>query len=225
MGRFLSGETTNTALDHVSRHDAGGWWAAVLSAIAIVVSGLSLWETVLKQADLSVYVGDTISYTLDPFGNQEVVAVPITFTNGGAQDSAVMKVTLAIKNLTTNESDRFDGLYIADTRYFGEVDDVSTGKRRTKLPFAPLAVAGHAAYTGTILFYPTKVRMGSRDPLLAKDTKIDVVLTTTTPPTAGWLDGLIGGSAPPSIRMTLSVPPYNPGTLLSGDMVRLKQTP
>jgi plastocyanin len=215
------GEGSN---EHDGRSGAGSI-ATVLSAIALIVSGVSLWETVLKQADLTVHVGDTISYTLDPFGTHEVVAVPITIANGGAQDGAVMKLTLDVKNLATGESGSFDALYSADARYFGEVDDVGTGKHRTKQPFAPLAIAGRAAFTGTLLFYPDNPLDRLDKPILAKQSSVEMVLTTTVPPSTGWLDQLLGVRAPTPIVLRLQIPDYAQAALLSGEMARLRREP
>ena len=57
----------------------------LVSAFALIFSGVSLYETVLKQAHLHVFVPDTIAYTRDPDGGFEVFAVPLTVTNSGAR--------------------------------------------------------------------------------------------------------------------------------------------
>ena len=41
---------------HVTRHSWGGLITAIGTVVALVFSGFSLWETPLKQADLTPYV-------------------------------------------------------------------------------------------------------------------------------------------------------------------------
>jgi hypothetical protein len=55
------------------------------SAIALLFSGYSLWDTSLKAADLRAFVPPVIQFPA-PYHNSnfEVIAVPITLTNEGA---------------------------------------------------------------------------------------------------------------------------------------------
>src|SRR5215470_7173458 len=72
--------------------------ATLVSAFAFAFSSVSFYETVLKQANLKVYVTDTLSYTRDPYGNYEVIALPVTIANSGARDGAVVTLQLTVKN-------------------------------------------------------------------------------------------------------------------------------
>src|SRR5262249_48125041 len=123
----------------------------------------SLWETSLKQADLSVYVTGVVSYGRDtsddvnvqPAGGFEVLAVPVTIANGGARDAAILSLQLDVKNPRSGLSARFERTYTADAAYF-----VAAGPKRPKTPFSALVVAGRSAWTGTILFYPVSYSNG-----------------------------------------------------------------
>lgn len=201
----------------IARHE-GGRLAAVASAIALAFSAYSLWETSLKQAELKVYVTDTISYTRDPWGSFEVLAVPVTISNGGARDEAVVTLRLEARNTATGQTERFDSAYTADAAYFGANDNVTTRTKRPKTPFAPLAVAGRSAWSGTILFYPAEAR---EPKLIEPKSNVELTLKLLTPAASGWLERTLG-EPPAPITLTLDVPPFLPGALLAGDMVRLR---
>ena len=69
---------------------------AIGTVVALVFSAFSLWETSLKQAELSVHVPGVVTYARDttasadirPSGGFEVLALPVTIANGGARDAA-----------------------------------------------------------------------------------------------------------------------------------------
>jgi hypothetical protein len=77
---------------HAGKHSWGGRITAIGTVVALVFSAFSLWETSLKQADLSVFATGVVTYERDqsddirtqPSGGFEVLAVPITIANGGA---------------------------------------------------------------------------------------------------------------------------------------------
>src|SRR6516225_11174603 len=79
--------------------------ATMVSAFAFAFSAVSFYETVLKQANLKVYVTDTLSYTRDPYGGYEVVAVPLTIANSGARDGAVITLELDVKDVESGKSE------------------------------------------------------------------------------------------------------------------------
>jgi hypothetical protein len=147
---------------HAAKHSGGSSIAAIVSAIALVFSGYSLWETSLKQADLSVYVTGVVSYVRDASGGGylsppngfEVFAVPVTIANSGARDGPVLSMQLDVKNRETGLTARFEATYTADAAYFGTIDNLQTGSYRPKAPFSAVVIAGRSAWTGTILFYP-----------------------------------------------------------------------
>jgi hypothetical protein len=134
----------------------------VVSIIALAFSGFSLWETSLKQADLSVYVTGVVSYGRDmsdspdvPAGGFEVLAVPVTIANGGARDAAVLALQLDARNPKSGLGARFNATYSVDAAYFA-----ASGDNRPKTPFSALVIAGRSAWTGTVLFYPVSYSNG-----------------------------------------------------------------
>lgn len=161
--RRAVGTDPNEVATQAVTHSDGGRVAAIISAMALVFSAYSLWETSLKQADLSVYVAGITSYGRDtsdsvdvqPAGGFEVFAIPITIANGGARDAAVLALQLEVNNSKTNLSARFEATYTADAAYF-----TGSGSKRPKTPFSALVIAGRSAWTGTVLFYPVSYSNG-----------------------------------------------------------------
>jgi hypothetical protein len=155
-------DATEVAIQAVKASE-GGRAAAIISAIALVFSAYSLWETSLKQADLNVYATGVVTYgrdtsddaSIQPSGGFEVLAVPVTIANGGARDGAVLSLQLDVKNPSTGLTARFDGTYTADAAYF-----VDTRGKRPKAPFNALVIAGRSAWTGTVIFYPVNYSNG-----------------------------------------------------------------
>ena len=135
--------------------DPRGMVSAIVSVIALLFSGFSLWETSLKQADLSVYATGAVTYERDltaaeyiaPAGGFEVFAVPVTIANSGARDAAVLSMQLDAVNPKTGLAARFEATYTADGNYFA-----NTGDKRPKTPFSALVISGRSAWTGTVLF-------------------------------------------------------------------------
>jgi hypothetical protein len=123
-----------------------------------LVSGVSLWETVLKQPSLKVYVGSSMFYTRDPYGSYEVFVVPVTIVNSGAQDGAVTGLKLDLGNLETGTKDTFEGAYTTDAAWFAGSDNVGNKTKRPKAPFSALSIAGRSAWSGTVLFYSPEYR-------------------------------------------------------------------
>jgi hypothetical protein len=131
---------------HAGKHSWGGRITAIGTVVALVFSAFSLWETSLKQADLSVYATGVVTYERDqsddirtqPSGGFEVLAVPITIANGGARDGAVLAMQLEAKNLATGLTARFQATYTVDANYFAVT---GRGAKRPKAPFSALVMA------------------------------------------------------------------------------------
>lgn len=194
---------------HAARYSGTSWITTIGTVVALVFSGLSLWETSLKQADLSVYVTDAIAYTRDPnnddaafqAGGYEVIAVPVTIANGGARDAAVLSLRLDVRNPETGETARFGAAYTAGGEYFApNRGEDSSGRPRT--PFAALMVAGRSAWSGTILFY--SAGYWKRE-LVKPKGKVEAILTVVTTPPSGWLDRLLADKPAP-VTLALEVP-------------------
>jgi hypothetical protein len=161
--RARTGESANEIVSRVRQLGGGKGPATIISATALIFSGFSLWESTLKQADLSVYMTGVVAYERDltadeyilPAGGFEVLAVPVTIANSGARDGAVLALHLDVKNPKTGLTARFEGTYTADAAYFA-----NTGAKRPKAPFSALVIAGRSAWTGTVLFYPVSYSNG-----------------------------------------------------------------
>jgi hypothetical protein len=160
--RRAAGTDSNKLAMHAALH-AHGAVTTVVSAVALLFSAYSLWETSLKQADLNVYVTGVVTYERDltaakyitPAGGFEVLAVPVTIANSGARDAPVLGLQLDATNPRTGLGARFEATYTADGTYFA-----NTGDKRPKTPFSALVIAGRSAWTGTVLFYPVSYSNG-----------------------------------------------------------------
>jgi len=117
-----------------------GAWSAMLSSVAaLVFSVYSLYETVIKQAELRAYQPPLIYMYRENF--RDVFAIPITLTNVGTQHGTVLSFDLEVTQPGTLKRMKFQSLH------FGE-----SPKRNMRL-FTPITVAGRTTYTDVILFY------------------------------------------------------------------------
>jgi len=196
----------------------GGRLATLVSAFAFAFSAVSFYETVLKQPSLRLYVTDTLAYTRDPWGGYEVIAVPLTISNSGARDGAVLTLELEVTNLDSGKSATFTSAYTADAQYFGGSDDVARRIKRPKLPFAPLSIAGRGAFAGVVLFYSGEV---GNEKLIEPNSKVGLTLRALTRAAEGWLEAMFLVK-PSSVQLTGQVASFLPGALLVGDMARLR---
>jgi hypothetical protein len=145
-GRRAVGENAEIATQAASGSD-GGKLAVIVSAVALVFSGYSLWETSLKAADLHAYVPPVIHFAA-PYQNSnfEVVGVPITLTNEGARAATVLSMELAVTDPRTGQTKRY---YAADLGRW-TMEKTRAGAYE---PFAPISLAGRASRTDQVLFY------------------------------------------------------------------------
>lgn len=134
--------TTDTA-----RHFSGGLAATLLSAVAVLFSGYSLWDTSLRAADLRVFVPRVIYYAA-PYTNTnfEMVSIPVTLSNEGAETGTVLHMDLAVTDPRTNQTKHF---------YAAELGVWSMERTRVRAytGFAPLPLSGRASRTESVLFY------------------------------------------------------------------------
>ena len=195
------------------------WLATMFSGFALIGSGVSLWESTLKQAEVKLYVSENIFFSRDPWGSYEVLIVPLTIANRGARDGAVLSLALDVKNSNTSQSKRFKSAYMAEAPYFGGRDDVTANLRRPKLPVAPLSVAGRCAFTGTVLFYPEDA---PEKKVVDPNSKIEMTLTIAVLSQTSWLDRLFSASPPTPVGLTVEVPQYLPGQIIGGYILPLK---
>jgi len=134
--------TTDTA-----RHFSAGFGATLFSAVAVLFSGFSLWDTSLRSADLRVFVPRVIYYAA-PYQNTnfEMVSIPVTIANEGAQTGTVLHMDLAVTDPRTKQTKHF---------YAAELGVWSMERTRTRsyTGFAPISLEGRSSRTEQVLFY------------------------------------------------------------------------
>ncbi|MEQ1715069.1 MAG: hypothetical protein ABL907_03630 [Hyphomicrobium sp.] len=172
----------------------GGLFATVLSAVALVFSGLSYYDNSLASADLTVYVPPMVHYARD---GADVFNIPITLANDGARAGTVLSMELEVENLQADaerKSVRFRSAFLGDY------------PRDDKAPlrsFAPISVPGHGTVTETVRFY----NMGEMLPMLVTD-KGDFRFTLTlnmAKPQSGLFESLTH-TAPKPLTFELNMP-------------------
>jgi hypothetical protein len=177
--------------------------AAVVSAIALVFSAYSLWETSLKQPDLSVFVPPVIQYAA-PYQNSnfEMIAIPVTISNEGARTGTVLSLELAVTDPRTKQSKLF---YAADLGNWS-MERTRAGAYQ---PFAPISLAGRASRTETILFY-TRGKEQKPDQIIREigPYSFTLRLEQAAVEDFGWLDRL-WRAEPPSVSFERSLPFYD----------------
>jgi hypothetical protein len=147
--RRLEDDPAEIAIDAANHgSNAGGRFTAAISALALVFSGYSLWDSSLKAPELKVFVPPVTQYS-SPYQNSnfEVIAVPMTLLNDGGRTGTVLSMELEATNPKTKETKHF---YAAD---FGRWT-MDKARANAFEPFAPIPLAGKASRTETVLFYP-----------------------------------------------------------------------
>jgi hypothetical protein len=133
------------AIESVRR--SGDRIAAVVSAIALIFSAYSLWESSLKSPDVRVFVPPVIHYAA-PYQNSnfEMISIPVTFTNEGARTGTVLSIGLEVTDPKSNETKRY---------YAAELGRWTMERTRSGAyqQFAPLSLAGRSSRTEAVLFY------------------------------------------------------------------------
>lgn len=144
-----SGAEGDGGEDNIARKTgpAGFSFTTILSALALVVSGYSMWSSSLAQPDLRVFVPPVIQYA-SPYQNNnfEMIAIPVTIANEGARTGVVLSIELAVTDPRTKQTKHF---YAAD---FGRWSMERT-RANTYQSFAPMSLAGRTSRTESILFY------------------------------------------------------------------------
>jgi hypothetical protein len=184
MSRQTAGQDPQqVAIESVRR--SGDRTAAVVSAIALIFSAYSLWESSLKSPDVRVFVPPVIHYAA-PYQNSnfEMISIPVTFTNEGARTGTVLSIGLEVTNPRSNESKRF---------YAAELGRWSMERTRSGAyeQFAPLSLAGHSSRTEAVLFY-TRGEQEKPDQLIRDVGSYTMKLTLDLAEVDefGWLDRL-----------------------------------
>jgi hypothetical protein len=182
---------------HVAEREAafGGWPATTLSAVAVGISFVSFYLSVLQAPALELYVPPAIHYGRDAGGDTELFAIPITIANDGARSGTVISMELEVQNLKTNTSKRYYSAFLGE-----HPRDAAALNRQ----FAPVSIAGRSVFSETVRFYPT----GNALPRLVNaegDYAFRLQLNTATPAAPSVFDWLRGRThpSPATFQMTL----------------------
>lgn len=147
LRRNRAADEANDVITQTIPRRRRGLFPAAISVIALTISSYTLWENSLKQSNLQVFVPPVVQYSA-PYQNSnfEVLAIPLTFANEGAQTGTVLTIDLEVTNPKTQTTKRF---YSAD---FGRwsMEKTRSGAYQA---FAPISLEGHGRRTETVLFY------------------------------------------------------------------------
>jgi hypothetical protein len=215
MRVFRGGDVPRDAADITTdnaRQFSGGLGATLLSAVAVIFSGYSLWDTALKSADLRVYVPRVIYYAA-PYTNTnfEMIQVPVTITNEGAQTGTVLHLDLAVTDPRTKQTKHF---YAAETGVWS----MERTRTRSYTGFAPLSLAGRESRTESILFY-TRGDDEKPEQIIREVGPYEFTLTATLAKETGGLGTLVGKAEetkPISVTFERMLPFYDARSFENG---------
>jgi hypothetical protein len=175
--------------------------ALSISLMSLAFSGVSLYETVLKQPNLQILTGCNWEYGRGPGSYDEFFVVPVAVTNHGARAGAVLAIELTAS----------DG---AQSKPFGARFTVENLDDKHRQPFAPMAVSGHDSATASIVF--TQRRL-TTTPLVREDGRFQVwlKLTTALDTSYGLVDRMLAPS-PPEARFEISLAEFDIAAVLNG---------
>jgi hypothetical protein len=124
----------------------GSYLATLISAVALLFSGYTFYDSVVRAPQLAVYVPPRIDYS-DPDGPDrpfEVFILPVTIANDGAQSGTVLSINLQVTNPRTKQIKQF---YAARLGSWGE---------QPVKAFAPVSLSGKMSYSQALQFFPRK---------------------------------------------------------------------
>lgn len=203
--------SVNTDLAHAGLKNDGGLAVAAISGLALIFSAYSLWETSLKASDLQIFVPPVIYYS-SPYNNSnfEMVQIPVTLLNEGAQTGTALAFDLEVTNTKTKQTKRF---YSAE---FG-VWSMERTRQRAYSGFAPISLQGHSSRADQILFY-TRGADEKPEQLITEAGAYEFKLTLVEAEggSGNWLVGLLGASAPVSITFERVLPFYDARSFQEG---------
>lgn len=167
----------------------GGIQATILSAVALVISAFSLYESSFKTAEIELFVPPVIQYARDGGGDTEVFVVPLTITNSGARTGTVLSMELTAENVTTKQTKRFYSAFLGEHQVDADAPNRS---------FAPLSIPGRGTFTETVRFYP----VGNPFPKIAEeagDFRFTLSLVTAAPARPDFVDRLFAQKLEPAV--------------------------
>jgi hypothetical protein len=175
--------------------------ALSISLISLAFSGVSLYETVLKQPSLEILAGCNWEYGRGPGSYDEFFVVPVTITNHGARAGAVLDI-----ELTASKG--------GQSKPFGARFTVENLEDKHHRLFAPLAVSGHDSETASIVFTQRHL---TTPPLVGEDGRLRawLKLTTALDTSYGIIDRMLT-PPPPQARFEIRLPEFDIGAVLNG---------
>lgn len=125
-----------------SNFSTSAFVTTLVSAIALLFSGYSFYETVLKQAELKIYPPALVHMYRSTY--RDVFAIPLTISNDGAKRGTILSFDLKVTNLDTKDTMNFDNLYFGNN------------PKDTSRIFTPLTMSGRANQSEVIMFFAEK---------------------------------------------------------------------
>jgi hypothetical protein len=210
-GAAGAGANTKTGAAKPARSDGERWrrWPGLVSIAvsigAFMFSGVSLYETVLKPAELMIYVSDTMLFGYGE-GRNDAIVVPITIANHGSRTAVVTQIRLTVRRQGSPEVRTMASTYSGDT------------PRAHERLFTPIPVAGYQSYAGGVVFLPadgggTIFDKGPYELCLTMQAETD-----DYPGPFAWLPAF----PPGSFRFESVFPDLDAGQLHAGTVVTLK---
>ncbi len=136
--------TMNTTRDHSTRNASLGTSAVIttlVSAVALLFSGFSFYETVLKQPEIRLYPPALVHLYRKDF--RDIIAFPVTLSNDGAKRGTILSFNMEVSNPATGETRQFENLYFGND------------PKDTSRIFTPLTIAGRSSVGDVVMFYAT----------------------------------------------------------------------
>jgi hypothetical protein len=182
-------------------------WGTVISLIALAFSGISLYETVLKQARPAIYISDKMLFGRIGLAGEysDAIVLPVTIANHGSRDTVVTKLRLAVRRQGTADARTMSSQYSGDTP-------------RAQRLFTPIPIAGHNSSAGGVVFTPADDR-GSIFKKGAYEFCLSIQAETSDyPGLSRWLPAF----QPASLRFQSVFPDLAEGQLIEGGVLTLK---
>lgn len=203
--------SANTELAQAGLKSEGGLAVAAISGLALIFSAYSLWETSLKSSDLQVFVPPVIYYS-SPYNNSnfEMVQIPITLLNEGAQTGTALHFDLEVTNPKTGQTKRF---YSAEVGVWS----MERTRQRAYTGFAPISLQGHSSRADQVLFYTRGAEEKPEQLITQAGTyRFKLSVVEAEGGYKGWFSGLFGSAAPVSIVFERVLPFYDARSFQEG---------
>lgn len=139
-------QSTQIATDVAHSAIAGNVTTALVSLVALLLSGYSVYESSFRAAEIHAFIGPNLNYAAPSNNNFEVFGIPITITNSGGRSGTVLAMRLTVTNPRTKAVKRF---FSADVGTW-VIEEARTSHHQG---YAPVVVPGKASASEEVLFY------------------------------------------------------------------------